>query len=128
MFKNLVLYHVEPMKSLNRNETREQAVILMPTSISTASGTTPPAERNRSTILYDRCDELETQYGSPLESHTETQKRLESEIAHETLKIALAEEEIPTFSPLTHNTTTGALSKELIEDVDLTNRRLQAPP
>jgi len=112
------------MKSLNRNETREQAVILMPASISTASGTTPPAERNRSTILYDRCDELETQYGSPLESHTETQKRLESEIAHETLKIALAEEEIPTFSPLTHNTTTGALSKELIEDVDLTNRRL----
>ncbi len=101
---------------------REQAVILILSSISIALVAMTLAERNRFTALDDRYQELETRYDSLLQSHTETQMRLESEIVCETLKIALVEEEISTFSSLTYNTTTVVLSTELIEDVEVPRR------
>ncbi len=98
---------------------KEKAIILILASISIASGAITMLERNHLAALDDRYNELETRYDSLLKSHMESQRRLESVIVYETLKIALVEEEIPTFSSLTHNATTVVLSTELIEDVDL---------
>lgn len=98
---------------------KEKAIILILASISIASGTMTILERNHLAALDERYDQLEIRYDFLLQSHMESHRRLKSVIVYETLKIALVEEEIQTFSPLTHNATTVVLSTELIEDVDL---------
>jgi hypothetical protein len=102
--------------------TREQTIILILASISIGSGFIILSQRNRFIALDNKYDELETRYDSLLQSHIEAQRRLESEIVYETLKIALFEERITTFSSPTYNTSTVVLSTELIEDVDVPRR------
>ena len=72
--------------------------------------------------LNNKYNVLETRYDSLSESQTEPQKRLESVMVSETLQIAITEKTIPTYSILTHNTSTIILSTELIEDVDVPRR------
>jgi hypothetical protein len=88
-------------------------------SIIVASGFVALSQRNRLIDLGNKYNELDTRYESLLTSQTEAQRRLESEIVYETLKIALIEERMPTFPSLTYNTSTVVLSTELIEDVNL---------
>jgi hypothetical protein len=79
-------------------KAREQTVILIMASIIVASGLMVLSERNRLTELSNKYDELEAQHESLLLSQTEAQKRLESEIVYETLKIVLIEEKMLTSS------------------------------
>ena len=80
------------------------------------------------TGLDNRYNILATQYEEIKANQIEEQKRLESEILYETLKIALVEEKIPDHNMLTQNinpirlafnVSTVVLSNELIEGVDV---------
>jgi hypothetical protein len=100
-------------------KAREQTVILIMASIIVASGLMVLSERNRLTELSNKYDELEAQHESLLLSQTEAQKRLESEIVYETLKIVLIEEKMLTSSSPLYNASTVVLSTELVGDVDV---------
>lgn len=100
-------------------KAREQTIILIMSLIIIVSGFMVLSQRNRLIYLGNKYNELETQYDSLLLSKIEAQQRLESEIVYETIKIALIEEKIPTFSSLMYNTSTVILSTELIEDVNV---------
>lgn len=74
---------------------------------------------NRYNVLETRYEVMETRYEALKSTQAEEQKRLESNIVYETLKISLIEKQIPDFNLLTRNTSNVVLSTELIEGVDV---------